>query len=750
MDDDEYEYETPTIPARVAFRRFWPLTKGLRGRLTVVWVCTVLAALAETAAILLFSELTDNALQKGSLAAFWKPAGQWLVVATVGAIIAYAGNSLAAWTTERFVMRLREQVFDHVQRLPPHFFQNHRQGDLLSRLTGDVEAIETMVVSGLVGAGSALFSALFYSAAAFWLRWDLAAATFILAPLFWLAARRFSGSIKSVAREGRVADGAITSVVEESLGNIVLTQAYDRRDAERRRLHEEATAWFRASVRSTRLNEAYEQLVAVIETICVLAVIGIGAWEISTGRMTLGQLLAFSAFLGYLYPPVRGLAQLGLTITAATAGAERLIEILDVRPSVSDPRRGTDTGRPDGRVELTDVSFGYPGTDAVALRDLSFTVHPGELVIVTGPSGAGKSTVSKMLLRFYDPDSGTVRLDGVPLRDFPLARLREYITLLPQETLVLHDTVRANIACGRPGASEQAIVEAARAADAHDFIQKLPEGYDTRVDPNSARLSGGQMQRLAIARAILRDAPVLVLDEPTTGLDAMAARRVVKPLRRLMTGRTTIMITHDLNLAPDADRILVIDHGRIVETGRHDELLARGGAYARLHRSQNNAVMDTGELRLPLFDAQAPQQPAYDYAAAAHAHQQMPQQVPQQMYEQAAQEMAQQVAQLLPQEMAQQVTQLIPQQMAQQVTHLLPQQMAQQVTHPLPQQMAQQVTHPLPQQMARQATQLIPQQAAPYAYQVHEHYEYVPPEGIPTVLDDGRPLFRDEEPWAGR
>ncbi|MFF4957425.1 ABC transporter ATP-binding protein [Streptomyces sp. NPDC001222] len=601
-DDDEYG-EAPTIPARTAFRRFWPLTKGLRGWLVAVWVCTVLSALAETEAILLFSDLTDHALKKGSLSAFWDPAVKWLGIAVVGAIVAYAGNSLAAWITERFVMRLREHVFDHVQQLPPHFFQRHRQGDLLSRLTSDVEAIETMVVSGLVGAASAAFSALFYAAAAFWLRWDLAAATFVLAPLFWLAARRFSGSIKDVSRAGRVADGAITSVVEESLGNIVLTQAYDRRDAERRRLSEEANAWFRASVRSTRLNEAYEQLVGIIETVCVLAVIGIGAWEISTGRMTLGQLLAFAAFLGYLYPPVRGLAQLGLTVNAATAGAERLIEILDVRPAVGDPARSPDTsvGRPDGAVEVRDLSFRYPGTDKAALDGLSFSVEPGELVIITGPSGAGKSTVSKMLLRFYDPDSGTVLLDGTPIRDFPLARLREYVTLLPQETLVLHDTVRANLACGRPGASDRAIVEAARAADAHDFVMKLPEGYDTKVDPNSARLSGGQLQRLAIARAILRDAPVLVLDEPTTGLDAMAARRVVRPLRRLMTGRTTIVITHDLNLAPDADRILVVDQGRIVETGRHEELLARGGAYARLHRSQNNALMDTGELRLPLF-----------------------------------------------------------------------------------------------------------------------------------------------------
>ncbi|MEU2712351.1 ABC transporter ATP-binding protein [Streptomyces sp. NPDC007205] len=618
-DGDEFEYETPTIPARAAFRRFWPLTKGLRKWLLLVWLCTVLAALAETEAILLFSDLTDHALQKGSPAAFWSPAAKWLGIAVLGALVAYAGNSLAAWATERFVMRLREHVFDHVQQLPPHFFQRHRQGDLLSRLTSDVEAIETMVVSGLVGAASAAFTALFYAVAAFWLRWDLAAATFVLAPLFWLAARRFSGSIKDVSREGRVADGAITSVVEESLGNIVLTQAYDRRDAERRRLHEEASAWFRASVRSTRLNEAYEQLVQVIETVCVLAVIGIGAWEISTGRMTLGRLLAFAAFLGYLYPPVRGLAQLGLTVTAATAGAERLIEILDVRPSVADPQRPSDTGRPDGTVEVRDVTFRYPGAEESALEGLSFSVSPGELVIVTGPSGAGKSTVSKLLLRFYDPESGDILLDGVPLRGFPLARLREYVTLLPQETLVLHDTVRANIACGRPGASDRAIEAAAKAADAHDFIVRLPDGYDTQVDPNSARLSGGQLQRLAIARAILRDAPVLVLDEPTTGLDAMAARRVVKPLRRLMTGRTTIMITHDLNLAPDADRILVVDRGRIVEAGRHDELLARGGAYARLHRSQNNATMDTGELRMPLWEEVRPQPPAYDHGAHAPA-----------------------------------------------------------------------------------------------------------------------------------
>ncbi|MBW8702661.1 putative multidrug export ATP-binding/permease protein [Streptomyces sp. MBT84] len=224
------------------------------------------------------------------------------------------------------------------------------------------------------------------------------------------------------------------------------------------------------------------------------------------------------------------------------------------------------------------ITFRYPGADRAVLEGLSFSVRPGELVIITGPSGAGKSTVAMMLLRFYDPASGSVLLDSTPIRDLPPARLREYVTLLPQETLVLHDTVRANIACGRPGASDRAIVEAARAADAHEFIVRLPGGYGTEVDPHTPRPSGGRLQHLGIARAVLGDAPVLVLDEPTTGLDAMAARRVLAPLRRLTAGRTTIMITHDLNLAPDADRVLVVDRGRAVETGRAATTSCRPGA----------------------------------------------------------------------------------------------------------------------------------------------------------------------------
>ncbi|NUR43002.1 MAG: ABC transporter ATP-binding protein [Streptomyces sp.] len=579
---------------REAFHRFWPLTRGDRKWLLAIIACVVVSALAETASILLFAHLTDTALKAGSLAAFWGPAGAWLAVAALGALVGYLGNSLATWTAERFVLRLRAKVFRHVQDLPPHFFQRHRQGDLVERLTGDVEAIEQMVVSGVVGTVSAAFAAVFYSAAALWLRWDLALATFVLAPLFLLAARRFAGRIRTASQDERVADGAITSVVEESLGNVVLTQAYNRYEDEEKRLDREARAWMRASVRGARLSEMYEQFVEVVETVCVLAVIGLGVWEISADRMTLGQLLAFAAFIGYLYPPVRNLGQLGLTLTAATAGAQRLGEILDAEPAVTDPAEPVREWPVRGWVSVHGASFGYPGAGTDSLTDVTFTAAPGELVLVTGPSGAGKSTLAKLLLRFYDPSSGVLCLDGVPLTDVPLAFLRENIALLPQETLILHGTIRENIACGRPGATQEEIERAAAAAAAHTFVTELPGGYDTVIAPGTAALSGGQLKRVAIARAILRAAPVLILDEPTAGLDAMAARRIVQPLRHLMSGRTTIMITHDLSLAPDADRILVVDGGRLVEEGTHDELVRRGGTYARLAYAGQREVRPTG------------------------------------------------------------------------------------------------------------------------------------------------------------
>ncbi|WP_329004940.1 ABC transporter ATP-binding protein/permease [Kribbella sp. NBC_00709] len=540
---------------RQAFARFWPQTRGDRRWYGLVCACVIVAALCETVAILLFGNLTDNALEQGSLAAFWHPASAWLAVAVVGAIIGYFGNSLAHWSGERFVRRLRARVFAHVQDLPPDFFQRYRRGDLVERLSGDVEAIEQLVVSSTIGVISAVFRVVLFSAAAFWLRWDLALVTFVLAPLLWLAAKTFSGPIRRFARSERVADGAITSVLEESLGLIELTQAYDRKPSEQSRLDREAVSWMRASVSGARRSELYEQVVEVLETLCVLGVIGLGVWEISQGRMTLGALLSFAAFLGYLYPPLRSLGELNLTATAATAATERLTELLSVTPSITDPEHPVELDHVRGRLEFDRVGFHYPSAGP-ALTDFDLTVEPGEFVVLTGPSGIGKSTIAKLLLRFYDPTAGTIRLDGVPLSSLPVRRLRESITLLSQQTLVLPDTIRANIAYGRPEATDAEVVAAARSAAAHDFIAALPDGYDTRLDPSAPRLSGGQLKRLTFARALLRDTPVLILDEPTAGLDAESAHHLITPLRSLTQNRTTILITHDPSLLTYADRIV--------------------------------------------------------------------------------------------------------------------------------------------------------------------------------------------------
>lgn len=581
---DEVVAAAPAVPVREVFRRFWPYTRGGRRWLLPILAFSVVGPAMDAAQIWMFKLVVDDVLVPRHLAALLPIALVYLGLTLGIGLVDFADAMVSTWVGERFVLNLRSEVFRHIQGLSLGFFERRRLGDLLYRVTGDVDSVETFLLSGVANALYYVIQLGVFVGLLVYLQWDLTLIALVIAPAFWLAARHFSRRIKAASRERRRRGGAISAVTEEVFGNIALVQAYNRQGWEHHRFQRENLGRYRAAMASTRIRGVYTPLVELIEVVGALAVIALGTWKLAQGQLTLGGLLVFLALLSRLYQPIRDLSRLTNTFYSASASAERIIELLDQRPQVPLPAHPRRIGWARGRVEFDEVAFRYPGAERPALSGVSFEAAPGETLAVVGASGAGKSTAAKLLLRFYDPDRGAVRFDGIDLRELRPDELRANIAVVLQETLVLQGTVRENIGYGRPDATEEEIVAAARAADADEFVRGLPDGYDTDIGRGGLLLSGGQRQRLAIARAMVRDAPLLILDEPTTGLDAESGRRIMEPLRRLMAGRTTIVISHNLLTVRDATRILVLDQGRVAESGGHEELLEHGGIYARLHR----------------------------------------------------------------------------------------------------------------------------------------------------------------------
>ncbi|MFE2972857.1 ABC transporter ATP-binding protein [Streptomyces sp. NPDC059340] len=552
------------ISPLAAFRTFWPLVSVNRAAVLVSAVLLVVSAGCDAAAIGIVGQLTDDVLAPGDLAAFWGPAALWLGLAAAGAAASVAGSYLAGWTSENFLLGLRDRVFQHLQQVPPDALDRYGTGDLVSRLTGDIEAVESLVASAPVELITSAVGAVVFAAAAFWTNWQLALITLAAAPLIWIGARVFGALMRTASRAERDSNGRLASLLEESLANMPLVQAYGRQQAEHSKVHREGRSWMRAGLQQIRLSSVYGPMSELLETISVLAVIGAGAWQISEHHLSVGGLLSFAAYLGYLHPRLQELGELLVSASSATAACERVIEVLRTGPV---PETAP---RPDvlplaepvrGGVTFQDVAFSYPGTARPVLQRVHLDITPGLLVAVTGPSGTGKSTLGKLLLRFHEPSQGRILLDGRDISELPVDEVRQHITLLPQDSMLFDGTVHENITYGRPDASEHEVRSAAVAADAHGFVSSLPEGYDTPVGKRGNNLSGGQRRRIALARAMLRTAPVLVLDEPTAGLDDASIARIMAPLRRLTAGRTTFLITHDLRLTTQADLIVHLADG---------------------------------------------------------------------------------------------------------------------------------------------------------------------------------------------
>ncbi|WP_130291764.1 ABC transporter ATP-binding protein [Pseudonocardia sediminis] len=593
--------EAPRVPIRTIFRRFWPYTRPFRGRMIVGLLLTGAVPALTTVSIWLFKVLVDDVLTPADYRLFPTIAAAYLGLTVLIGLVGFVDEYLSAWTAERFVLGLRVRLFDHLGRLSTGYLDRRPLGDVLSRISGDTAEIEQLVLTGVNLFLTYSFQVVFYATAMAILDWKLTLIAFVAAPAFLLLSKFLTSRIAAAAREQRRRSGSIVSVAEESLGNAALVQAYDRQDSETERFRSENEASFRAQMRATRLESFFSPVGSLVQAIGVLLVVGVAVAQIADGRITLGGLLVFLTYLSQLYGPISGFGSLANSLFAAGASAERIIEVLDTRPDVTEPDDPQPLPRAAGALVVEGVDFRYPDTERPALQGVTFAIPPGGRVAIVGASGAGKSTLARLLLRQYDPGGGRITLDGHDLRRLPLADLRRNVTAVLQDVLVFDGTIAENIRWAHPDASAEQVEAAARAADLHDTVVAFPDGYRTRVGQRGRMLSGGQCRRLAIARAMIRDAPVLVLDEPTTGLDAASTERVLAPLRRLSHSRTTVTISHQLLTVSDADQILYMEHGRIAAAGTHTELLHDSPGYAelyRLHRSEasdGSAPDGTGE-----------------------------------------------------------------------------------------------------------------------------------------------------------
>ena len=508
-----------------------------------------------------------------------------LIIAVTTGMLTYYYIRRLGDIGQRFVFALRENLFAHLQRLSLRFHDRQRIGDLITRLTSDIDAIQDMIANGIIVFASNAFLLAGMLILMFWLNWQFALTALSVAPLLFWTVFRYSNRIKIAAGKARASTGVLASLAQETLASIRIVQGLAQEEQQDERFRAQSTTSLQAYQEGIRYQARIWPIVDLLAATGLAMVMWYGATRVLAGALTTGDVVIFFAYITNLYAPMRQLARLSYMFNRASVAAERIAEIMTVRSEVVDRARARTAVALKGSIEFLNVSFEYEPGQPV-LSKIYLAIRPGERVAIIGATGAGKSTLVSLVPRLYDPSSGAVYIDGEDIRNYSVQSLREQISLVLQDSLLFSGTIRENIAFGRRNATEHEIVAAAVTANADEFIQRLPDGYDTLVAERGSSLSGGEKQRIAIARAVLRDTPILILDEPTSSLDAASERLVIDALERAAAGRTTLIIAHRLTTVRLADRVVVLEKGHVAEEGSRQELLARNGKYSHLYHLQ--------------------------------------------------------------------------------------------------------------------------------------------------------------------
>jgi ABC-type multidrug transport system fused ATPase/permease subunit len=530
---------------------------------------------------LLGPSLVDNRIALAAVAAF-----SAVLFAAVGAIASYVDNYYTESVGQWVANDLRLRVYDHLEHLSLNYYDTHQTGTLLSTITDDVSTIQDFASSATLGILVDLMTIIGMLGLMLWLNWDFTLVAVAVMPFVLLFVARFKKAVKKATHEVRRRQSDIVAVLQQGLESMRVVEAFGRQELEEARLSDVSRATVEAALKARRIKSLLSPVVSVIVALCAAFVLWRGAGLILAGTMTIGSLTVFLSYLQKFFKPVQDLAKMTNTIAQAMVGVDRIRAILDIDMSIPERPDSRDPGPLKGGLAFEHVAFSYH-PDAPVLKDVTFSIAPGQFLGVVGVTGGGKSTIVSLIPRFYDPTAGRILIDGADVRDYKVKGLRDQIGFVLQDTVLFRGTIRENIAYGRPDATETEIVESAKLANAHEFIDKMPQGYDTPVGERGLTLSGGQRQRIGIARALIRDSPILILDEPTAALDSESEKLVMDGLERLMKGRTVITIAHRLSTIRDAHKIIVLKDGVVAEQGTHAELLALDGVYAGLHRVQS-------------------------------------------------------------------------------------------------------------------------------------------------------------------